>query len=322
MQVGARPGGGVLCNRTGERAASGRLCDAGQELFMKQAAAPHVVCIGLGCLDNRLFVDRFPPQRRRERVPKRSDALGGPAGVGAVTVARLGGKASFYGRRGDDASGREAARFLDDAGVDTSGFRVFPGAVSPRCEVFIRPDGERFLFPSWGEGLPSEANWLPGDAAGEAQALLIDGRWVEGGLRLAEQALPRGLPIVLDFDIDTTSVWELARLSTHVIADEDMAAAHGGVESCIATIEALGAWGAVTLGEQGAAHADGRIPAFPVTVVDSTGAGDVFHGAFALSMAQGRDEMTALRFSAAAGALRCKLGRVPYLDEVEDLLGS
>ena len=38
----------------------------------------HVVCVGMGCLDNRLFVDRFPPERRRERVPKRIDALGGP----------------------------------------------------------------------------------------------------------------------------------------------------------------------------------------------------------------------------------------------------
>ena len=286
------------------------------------ADRPHVLCLGMGCLDNRLFVDRFPPERRRERVPKRSDALGGPAGVGAVTVARLGGKASFFGRRGDDASGRQAGKFLEDDGVDIRGFREFRGASSMRCEVFIRPDGERFLFPYWGEGIPSEADWLPDDAAANAHAVLVDGRWVEGASRLAEQARERGLPIVLDFDMDTSAAWELARLSTHVIADEDMAAVHGGVEELLAKIEALGAWGAVTLGEQGAAHAGGSVPSYAVTVLDSTGAGDVLHGAFVLAMAQGRDEVTALRFGCAAGALRCKLGRVPYRHEVEELLSA
>ena len=286
------------------------------------ADRPLVLCLGMGCLDNRLFVDRFPPELRRERVPRRSDALGGPAGVGAVTVARLGGRASFFGRRGDDAAGRQAGKFLEDDGVDIQGFHEFPGASSMRCEVFIRPDGERFLFPYWGEGIPSEPDWLPDDAAAHAHAVLTDGRWVEGASRLSEQARARGLPVVLDFDIDTPAVWELARLSTHVIADEDMAAAHGGVEGLIAKIEALGAWGAVTLGEQGAAYAGGRVASYPVTVSDSTGAGDVFHGAFVLAIAQGRDEVTALGFGAAAGALRCKLGRVPYLNEVEELLHS
>ena len=281
----------------------------------------HVLCIGMGCLDNRLFVDRFPPERRRERVPKRSEALGGCAAVGAVTVVRLGGKASFFGRRGDDTSGRQAGSFLENEGVDIQGFREFSGAISARCEVFIRPDGERFLFPFWGDGLPSEADWLPDTAVDNAQAVLIDGLWVEGGLRLAKQARERGLPILLDFDIDTPAVWNLASIATHVIADEDMATAHGGVQELINKIETLGAWGAVTLGERGVAHSRGLVPSHPVTVLDSTGAGDVFHGTFALAMAQGCDELEAIRFGVTAGALRCKLGRVPYLSEVEDLLG-
>ena len=280
----------------------------------------HVLCVGLGCLDNRLFVGRFPPERRRERVPKRSEALGGCAAVGAVTVVRLGGKASFFGRRGDDTSGQKAGSFLENEGVDTQGFREFSGAISACCEVFIRPDGERFLFPFSGDGLPSEADWLSGTAVDNAQALLVDGLWVEGGLRLAKQARERGIPVVLDFDIDTPAVWSLASISTHVIADEDMATAHGGVKKLINKIQTLGAWGAVTLGERGVAYSGGVVPSHPVTVLDSTGAGDVLHGAFALAMAQGRDELEAIRFGVTAGALRCKLGRVPYLSEVEELL--
>jgi len=286
------------------------------------SGAAHVLCLGMSCLDNRLFVDRFPPEHRRERVPKRFDALGGPAGVGAVTVVRLGGKASFFGLRGDDASGRQTSTFLEEDGVDTRGFRSFPDAISTRCEVFIRPDGERFLFPSWGTGMPLEADWLPDTTADNAQALLIDGRWVEGSLRLVEQARRRKLPILLDFDIDKPEIWELAKLSTHVIADEDMAIAHGGIEGLIDKLESIGVWGAVTLGAQGVAHLGGRVPAFSVPVLDSTGAGDVLHGAFVLAIAQGYDELTALRFGVAAGSLRCKLGRVPYLPEVEDLLSA
>ena len=176
-------------------------------MTITDASRPSVACIGMGCLDNRLFVERFPPARRREGVPRRQDALGGPAGVGAVAVARLGGRAALWGRRGDDSTGDQVEAMLRADGVDTRGFRVFGGCTSPRCEVFIRPDGERFLFPYWGEGIPPDAEWLPPpDAIDSADALLIDGRWPEGGLRLAEQARERGIPVVLDLDLDLPQV--------------------------------------------------------------------------------------------------------------------
>ena len=275
----------------------------------------------MGCLDNRLFVDDFPPTTRRVRVPRREDALGGPAAVGAVAAARLGGTASLWGRRGNDPAGNQIARLLESEGVDTANYREFPGT-SPRCECFIRADGERFLFPYWGDEVPDDPDWIPDNAVADADALLIDGCWEEGGLVLARQARERSIPVVVDFDLDTPGVWELAGAATHVIADEDMAKAHGGVDGLIRKIESLGAWGAVTLGDQGVVHKGGRIPAHKVTVVDSTGAGDVFHGAFALAMAQNRREQEALRFASAAAALHCKLGKVPNLEQVDQLLAG
>ena len=279
----------------------------------------HVLCVGMGFLDTRLCVERFPPKLHRETASKRYDALGGPATVGAVAVVRLGGTASFWGRRGNDLAGERIASLLEAQGVDITGYRVFPGT-SPTCEVFIPPDGDRYLFPYLGDGMPAGADWIPDEAIDSADAVLIDGRWPEGGLRVAERAARRGIPIVHDFDQDLAEVWKIAGRATHAIADEDLAAAHGGVDRLLAKIKGLGTWGAVTLGARGVAYGDGRIPAFPVDVVDSTGAGDVFHGAFALAMAQGRIEADALRFGCAAGALLCKFGRVPELDEVEALM--
>ncbi len=279
----------------------------------------HVLCVGMGFLDTRLCVARFPPIQRRESASKRYDALGGPATVGAVAVVRLGGTASFWGRRGDDAAGDRIASLLVEQGVDIGGYRAFPG-MSPTCEVFIPPDGDRYLFPFLGEGMPADADWIPEEAVARASAVLIDGRWPEGGVRVAELAAAHGIPIVHDMDQDRPEIWEIARRATHVIADEDLASLHGGAESLIERLESLGAWGAVTLGERGVAYRDGLVPSFPVQVVDSTGAGDVFHGAFALAMAQGRGEDDALRFGCAAGALHCQMGRVPELQEVRVLL--
>lgn len=279
----------------------------------------HVLCVGMGFLDTRVCVERFPPKLRREKASRRYDALGGPAAVGAVAVVRLGGSASFWGRRGNDPAGDRITGLLQAEGVNINGYRTFPGT-SPTCEVFIRPDGERFLFPYFGDGLPADAGWIPDEAVDSADAVLIDGRWPEGGLRVAKRAALRGIPVVHDFDQDREEIWEIAGHSTHAIADEDLAGIQGGADSLLRRIEALGAWGAVTLGDRGVVHAGGCIPAFPVTAVDSTGAGDVFHGAFALAMAQERDEQGALRFACAAGALHCKFGRVPWRNEVEDLL--
>ena len=273
----------------------------------------------MGFLDNRMFVDHFPPKRRRERIHKAYYALGGSAAVGAETVVRLGGRASFWGRRGNDVRGEQIANFLRKAGVDVSGYRPFAGT-SPYCEVFIRPDGERYLFPWWGEGMPEHTGWVTHDALDRAGAVLIDGRWEDGGLHFAKQARRLGIPVILDLDLDNTAVWQIARLATHAIADEDMAIAHGGVNQLLKEISDRGVWGAITLGYKGVVHAGGRVKAPQVPVLDSTGAGDVFHGAFALAIAQHREETDALQFATVAGALRCKLARVPKLAEVRELL--
>ena len=169
-------------------------------------------------------------------------------------------------------------------------------------------------------GLPDDAEWIPLDALETAQAVLVDSRWPAGAMRVAAAARRRGLPVVLDLDHDSAEAWQLITVVSHVIADEDVAAVRGGVDAMMEGIAKQGRWGAVTLGAGGVVSPGGRLPAFRITPRDTTGAGDVFHGAFALALAEGHDETYALAFASAAGAQRCALAEVPRRSDVLPLL--
>lgn len=135
------------------------------------------------------------------------------------------------------------------------------------------------------------------------------------------EAHRRRIPAVVDLDVNTPGWWELARAATHVIADEEFAQSAGGVEALLDRFEKDGMWGAVTMGERGVvAVGSGRTAAFELPVRDTTGAGDVFHGAFTLALTEGQDEVEALRFASAAAALRCNLAEVPQREDVLRLL--
>ncbi len=279
-----------------------------------------VAILGYACLDHRFWVMEFPPRRARTPASAYRVDLGGPGAVGAVAVARLGGAAYLIGRRGDDAAGEEVEARLRAEAVDTSAFRSFAGVSTPVSGILVEPGGERHIFPYAGAGLPDDAEWIPLDALQTVQAVLVDSRWPAAAARLAAAARRRELPVVLDLDQDSPEAWRLITMATHVIADEEVAAARGGVDSVIEGITTHGSWGAVTLGAGGVVHSGGRLPAFRITARDTTGAGDVFHGAFALALAEGRDEAYALTFASAAGAQRCALAEVPRRSDVIELL--
>lgn len=295
---------------------------------LRGAAAPaghgghvvRVVGLGLANLDHRFWLEEFPPRRRRTRATAYREDVGGPAAVATLAVSRLGGHAVFLGRRGEDTTGQRIEAYLRAAGVETSQFRSFPGATTPLSAVLIARDGERHIIHYPGDNLPEDPGWLVMQVLDGARAVLIDGRWPRGARTLAEAARRRGLPVVLDLDRASAERWDLAGVATHVIADQEMAESSGGAAALIARIHQLGAWGAVTMSDEGVIHGGGQIRAYRVPVRDSTGAGDVFHGAFALALAEGTPETYALRFAAAAGAMRCMLAEVPTRAQVDQLM--
>lgn len=289
---------------------------------MIERESVRVLTVGLACLDYRFSVQRFPPPLRRQPVSAYREALGGPAATAAAAVVGLGGRARLCGRRGDDPVGRRVEELLRSEGVETQTYRAFPGARSPVSAVFVTPDGERFLFPFRGEDLPADADWVPSEVLDGAEAVLADLRWCEGALAIARRARERAIPVLVDLDQDCPEAWALLEYATHAVADEDLARRLGGIEALMDRLRRLKIWGAVTVGAGGVFHAGGHMPAFGLRVVDTTGAGDVFHGAFALALAQGQTEIEGLRFASAAAGLRCHLGEVPSRSQVDGLLNG
>jgi sulfofructose kinase len=274
-----------------------------------------VITLGWACLDQRFYVEEFPPVHSRTPVRAFRQAIGGPAAVAAQAIARLGGQALLLSRRGSDAVGEGLEAALRAEGVHS---RFTLGGETPISAVLVSPDGERYIFP-YRPDLPALPDWDPEAVLEGVGAVLIDHRWPQAGLVLTEAARARGIPVVLDLDHDRPEAWELVPMASHVVASEELARQMGGVE---ALLERLPGFAAVTLGAEGVRHRGGQIPAFKVEAKDSTGAGDVYHGAFALALAEGRAELEALRFAAAVAALHVRHGEPPTRAAVERLLSG
>ncbi len=295
----------------------------------------HIICLGKSTLDRIWPLPSLPTTGGKYRATGYLELGGGMAATAAVAVARLGAQASFCGCAGDDPAGQAMREELVRYGVDVSQFRLFPGARSSVSAVIVSGDGERMIVNFSGENIPQEADWLQLDDVPSAGAVLADVRWVEGASALYAAARKHAIPTVLDGEAANAAAFStLLPLVDHAIFSLPGLRSYSGdrivdhAES-LQNIRDLGCRvAAVTLGGQGALWLDDNglhhQPAFASNVVDTTGAGDVFHGAYALALAEGMDIPSAMRFSSGVAALKCSHygGRVgiPDRSEVEQFL--
>ena len=241
--------------------------------------------------------------------------VGGMTCNALVAAARLGAQARLLAPVGDDDAAAVFARHLASERVDPSGLQRVPGARSSVSAIIIDGQGERTIVNHRGDALARAPDLDTSRLAG-ADALLTDPRcprWAEAALREARRS---GLLALLD--ADTAPLADLQRLvglaGWAVFSSPGLATWHGtAVADGLAAALADGAQVAVlTQGARGLlwqrrGQALQHLPAFAVAgVVDTTGAGDVFHGALALALAEGRSDADALRFAAAAAALKCQ----------------
>lgn len=251
----------------------------------------------------------------------------------SVAAARLGGEVEYWGRVGDDVFGGQIIGWLEAEGVKADRVRRIVGARSPRTAVLVDAAGERLICGYNDPALDDDPSWLPVASVADCDAVLADVRWRRGAARALDAAREAGVPSVLDADIaPVETLRDLCARCDYAIFSEAGLKAASGIENSAQGLRrmaevARGLVG-VTLGEQGFLWLDAgcerRAAAPRVTVVDTLAAGDVFHAAFALAIAERKGVAEAARFANAAAALKCtRLGGrtgAPTRDEVEALL--
>ena len=294
-----------------------------------------ILCLGMSALDAIYRVPSIPLQPTKVLATDFTESGGGMAANASVAVARLGGQSHYWGRVGDDQLGARILAELVAEGVAVDGVRRIPGCVSPSAAILVGADGERLVCAYNDPRLPVDASWLALDSVPEFAAVLADVRWPEGAAAVLDAARCAGRIAVLDGDVGPTdALVDLAARATHAIFSEPglaQIAGPGDPGANLARIAArLRGVVGVTLGQEGFLWREGvrerRVPAYPVIAVDTLAAGDVWHGAFALALGEGRELEAAARFANAAAAIKCSRfgGRrgAPKRAEVIELIES
>jgi len=292
---------------------------------------PTIICVGLPVLDLVHRVEAIPTQPVKLRALDFTTSVGGMASGAACAITRLGGRAEFWGPVGDDAFGISIRAEFRHAGVDIGKVAPLTHSTSSHSVVLVDPAGERLLVNHRGTARDASAEILPQGPIG-AGAVLADVRWAQGCAAALDRARAAGVPTVLDAEMgDPEALRDLVPRAGHVIFSEHGFREWSGLDArsddaraaLRALVEAGALLAAVTLGARGMVYAHagdvGHMPAFAVRAVETLGAGDVFHGAYALAIAEGSESVTALRFASAAAALRCTRtgGRAALPDRTE-----
>ena len=289
-----------------------------------------VLCVGHGCYDLAFLVSHHPGPDEKLFSDEPIQAGGGPAANAAVAVRRLGGSSAFFGYLGNDPFGQRHAKELEQEGVATS-LLVRGDAPTPLAVCLVKPGGDRTVVNAGSATPKLDRSYAVRARPISARAILFDGHEPKLSPPLAEEARRRGVPTILDAGSLHEGTRKLAESVDYLVASERYAAQATGStdpEQALRRLAADHPCVVVTLGERGLLWSrkgeQGRLDAYPVTCVDSTGAGDAFHGAFALGAARRMEWDDLLCFASAAGALTCtRLGArqgLPSAAEVTQLL--
>ena len=291
--------------------------------------------IGVAVRDIAVRLDEFPSSNKKYQARDLFEVGGGPVPTALVTLARLGNRVGFAGVVGDSATGRFIAESLRKEDVDTSGVVFRQGFHSPTSVILVE-NGRRTILECFQYDLPLsydelEAKHVPFD---QCRFFLIDARLPEIHREGARRVRKAGGQVVLDCGHPRRGVDDLLKFTDIAILSytypETLHGTDYDLQNFLANLShRLPTDGpqiaGLTMGAEGCAIYTPttslvRIPGHEVEAVDSTGAGDVFHGAFVHAYLHGESPVEAARFANAAAALKCKgmTGRSPLPSE-EDI---
>ncbi|GMR04920.1 MAG: sugar kinase [Thermodesulfobacteriota bacterium] len=271
-----------------------------------------VAGVGQCSLDYIVSVKRFPEEDTKEEALGFTSEGGGPVATALVSLSRLGVKTYFTGLVSDDDAGKAIKKGLVAEGVDIKGLVVRKGGSSQRAFIVANmKNGSRTIYwqrPSVGELAPLDVN--PSQIRGK-DFLLVDGLMPGAALAAVRLARSLKIPIMLDAGSMKAGMLKLCGLCDYVIGSEDFSRAISpDPKKTLKKISALGPKAVtITMGRRGSVTwSEGRIfrtPAFRTRAVDTTGAGDVFHGGCIYGLMKGSSMEEAVRFASAFAALKC-----------------
>lgn len=275
-------------------------------------SAPLVLVAGIAALDDIFPISAPLVAGEKHRSPRVETVLGGNAANAARAICRLGGRAELLARLGDDATAAWIRKELTSEGVGHDLCQPLAGCHTSRSAIIIEPDGARTIANMFDPNFPEEPNWLPQILPPNTAAVLGDVRWEAATLRLLSLARAGGLPAVLDGDRAPKDQRLLAAAS-HIAFSAQGLRELAGQQDLATALTGFAAgrdqFCAVTDGAHGVFYMDGgnlrHIPAPRVAAVDTLGAGDVWHGAFALALAEQQTIEQAIHFANLAAAIKC-----------------
>jgi sulfofructose kinase len=274
-----------------------------------------VVGLGQASIDYLGRVASYPEEDGKVELMDLQMQCGGPASTALVTLSRLGVQTSFLGSVSDDTFGIEIVKGLKEEKVDHCFLKITPGYTSQFAFIAVnKEDGRRTVFWTRGsvphlKSTDVDLKPFPG-----ARILHTDGLMVEASIEGARQAKEMGLTVVMDAGTLREGYRELISLVDVLIASERFCSALVSTHEPIhKALETLSQWGpeevVITLGPKGSIGWRGgetlSQKAFPIDAIDTTGAGDVYHGAYVYGLLKGWNMAECMRFASAASSLKC-----------------
>jgi len=288
-----------------------------------------ILTVGALALDTIFQVDRLPTAPGKYLPIETVRIAQGMATAQAAAIVKLGGRARLWASIGDDPTGDRIVNDLTTTGIDLNSLRRVPGAESGFSSIFSDRTGNSIIVPHYDPAIRSRPDTMPDFT--DVAVISVDVRWPDAAEVALHAARDMQVPGILDVEAAAEDVLDrLLPIASHIIASEAGAFALTGepdpAKAAILLSKGRAEFAAVTAGARGTFWAGGHQPAFPVEVVDTLAAGDVFHGAFALGLAEGWGVGTTVRFASAAAAIKCtrfggRLG-APTRAEVEAFLAE
>lgn len=301
---------------------------------MADVSMVDLVGVGLNATDTLIPLPSYPDRGSKTEYSSVSVMPGGQTASAVVACQCWGLSTRYVGRLGDDDAGRLHLREFDRTGVDARVVEV-PGAASPQSLIVVDGGGERTVFCRRDERLLLQPTDLSRDWITHARALHLDGYETAAATQAARWAKEADIPVIADLDETYKGIEDLLECIDYAIVSRDFPGRLTGERNLEMALRRMHQrYGcrvtAATLGQDGVLAWDGERSylhsAFRVPVVDTTGAGDIFHAGFIFGLLQGWELERQLDFACAAAALNCTCtgarGGIRTVADVEKLMAT